>query len=115
MSHKEMEHEMRRLINEAKHSRFPSCENDFSRNCLHECIERKYITGIFSDLSADGKPHFEIVSPRITPEGFEYLERKNPNRRANISIAISIIALIIALLSNLGSIIESIEFLLNIF
>jgi len=72
--------------------------NTFNNNCLRECIEKKYITGIAGDLNLNNDFVGSLNNPKVTESGYEYLA-KGPNWLAIISAICAIIGVIIAILS----------------
>ena len=43
---------------------------------LAEAIHRGYVNGISYNRTADGKPHFQLINPRVTYSGLSFIERR---------------------------------------
>ena len=88
---------------------------------LAECIKAGYINGTttYTDINGnvselrtcDGTIHPTIYNNIITLKGLEFLKPNYVEIKANLAIAISALALLISLLSNLDKIIENLKFL----
>lgn len=116
---KEFEKDMRDILTKILNK--GSLSDYFEKNPepLCECIDRQYISGIRYGRSIDGKPHFDLQkSMYIRYKGIEFLENKHPNLKSNVQLAISVLsgiisifALVVSVLSNLGRISTALKYL----
>lgn len=83
---------------------------------LAECVERQFISGVVCGRSMANTLHFTIQNPTVTYKGLDFLENKHPNRKSNITLFVSIVAIIlsglsvaVAFLSNYESILSTLS------
>ena len=75
---------------------------DYCERCseqLAECIERKFIRGVSFDCSMSNSLKFTMQNPVVTYKGLDFFENQHPNRKNNITLAVSIVAIILSGLS----------------
>lgn len=116
---KEFEEDMRDILTKILNK--GSLSDYFEKNPepLCECIDRQYISGIDYRRTADGEPFFDISETvYIRYKGIEFLENKHPNLKSNVQLAISVLsgiisifALVVSVLSNLGRISTALKYL----
>lgn len=66
---------------------------------LAECVRREYVRGIICSQSMMNTLHFTVQNPVVTYKGLDFLENRHPNRKSNITLAVSIVAIILSGLS----------------
>lgn len=76
----------------------PNCCDKYPEQ-LAECIERKFIRGVSVTSSMSNALHFTIANPVVTYKGLEFLENKHPDLKSNITLAASIVAIVLSALS----------------
>lgn len=66
---------------------------------LAECIERKFIRGVSFTSSMSNVLRFTVQNPVVTYKGLEFLENKHPDLKSNITLFVSIVAIVLSGLS----------------
>ncbi|MFV0343945.1 MAG: YjcQ family protein [Anaerocolumna sp.] len=51
-------------------------ENDDFYEALSECVDRRYLSGLSYQRTADGKPHFSQTNIRVTYSGLSFIESR---------------------------------------
>jgi len=86
--------EMKRIIVTVKNNQTVNVDSDFTAECLGTCIRRGYIVGYCAKRNANGDYLFDVVNPKVTLEGLDYISMK-----INWTYVISLIALIVSILA----------------
>lgn len=66
---------------------------------LAECVERQFISGVSCSRTMGNTLYFTVQNPVVTYKGLDFLENKHPDRKSNITLAVSIVAIILSGLS----------------
>lgn len=99
---------MRKILKDISRGEEPDLESDISRECMFECVNRKFVTGVHADRSATNDCFIDISEkPFVTYDGIQFLENKHPGWQITfntilgvISLVFSALSLILAFLSN---------------
>ena len=94
-----MKKNMRRIMKSITAGTYnPNHGSDDDLECLNECLQRGYVNGFDLDRNQYGNLIGQIIHPRITYQGYKFLDERFPNLRSNIAIVISVLALVLSAL-----------------
>ena len=93
---RELDRAMREMLGRARDGALPRGLSPEEMLCLQECVKRQYISGV-TISTFEGRPTADYRAPGITREGLLFLENKHPGLKANIAIAISVLALALSI------------------
>jgi len=97
---KERDAIMRKILKDILEGQVSAPENKIESECLSECINRGYITGIYVQRTIDNSCFFESSgNPSVTYTGVQFLENKQPHWQRTLNTVLSVLALVISLFS----------------
>lgn len=110
MTKRKMHKKMRKILRYVESGGDPVITNYEESDLWGECVTRGFLNA-HPDSGPDesGFWHIFLINHNITPAGIEWLYAPNVTIKSNISIAVSIAALLVSILANLDEIISSCE------
>ena len=108
LTKRKMYKKMRKILRYVESGGDPIITNYEESDLWGECVTRGFLNA-HPDSGQDeaGFWHIILINQNITPTGIEWLYAPNATIKSNISIAVSIAALLVSILSNLDKIISS--------
>lgn len=93
---------MRKILRNIIENKRFDLENNIESECLLECINRGYITGIHAHQTINNEPCFDICGNlSVTYAGVQFLENKHPNWQTTLNTVLSLLAIVISIFSAL--------------
>lgn len=107
LTKRKMYKEMRKILRYVEAGGDPIIRNYEESDLWGECVKRGFLNA-YPDSGQDeaGFWHIDLINHNITPAGIEWLYAPNATIKSNISIAVSILALLVSILANLDKIIS---------
>lgn len=107
LTKRKMYKKMRKILRYVESGGDPIIKNYDDSDLWGECVTRGFLNA-HPDSGQDesGFWHIFLLNHNITPTGIEWLYAPNATIKSNISIAISIAALLVSVLANLDEIIS---------
>lgn len=114
MTKRKMHRKMRKILRYVESGGDPEIHNFTDSDLWGECVKRGFLNA-HPDSGQDeaGFWHIILINHNITPEGIEWLYAPNAAIKSTISLAVSISALLVSVLSNLSEIISACESILK--
>ena len=108
LTKRKMYKKMRKILRYVEAGGEPNIKDSADSDIWGECVIRGFLN-VHPDSGKDetGMWHIFLLNHNITPTGIEWLYAPNATIKSNISIAVSIAALLVSILANLDKIISS--------
>lgn len=91
---------MRKILKDVCEGKTPDLNEDISRECMSECVERNFITGIYVSRSMDNTCFIDMSQKVfVTYEGILFLENKHPGWQTTFNTVLGVVSLVFSALS----------------
>ncbi len=106
LTKRQMYKRMRKILRHVESGGDPDIKTSLDSDLWGECVRRGFL-----NASPDSGPdesgiwHIILLNHNITPAGIEWLHAPNTILKSNISLAVSVVALLVSILANLQKII----------
>lgn len=116
LTKRKMHKKMRKILRYVESGGDPDIKNSSDSDLWGECVLRGFLN-ISPDSGRDesGIWHIFLLSHNITPAGIEWLYAPKANAKSNISIAVSIAALLVSVFANFSEIVSGLESFARLF
>lgn len=114
LTKRKMYKKMRKILRYVESGGDPDIQNSTDSDLWGECVIRGFLNASpDSGQDESGLWHIFLLNHNITPAGIEWLCAPNATIKSNISLAVSIAALLVSILANLEDIISSLNSLVE--
>lgn len=108
LTKRKMYKQMRKILRYVESGGDPNIQTSAESDLWGECVNRGFLNiEPGSGMDESGFWHVYLTNHNITPAGIEWLYAPNAELKSNISIAISIAALMVSVLSNFNEIVSA--------
>ena len=114
LTKRKMYKEMRKILRYVEAGGNPNFKTSAESDLWGECVTRGFLN-VHHDSGVDeaGFWHIILLNHNITPAGIEWLYAPNATLKSNISLAISLAALMVSVLANFKDILSTCESILK--